>query len=75
MPHSGAHLLTDSGAGGSLMNFSEALRTAERNLTQGATLTELRELAHDLRALTPDSLLADLVEIRIQVIEGRWDGK
>lgn len=57
------------------MDFSEALRTAERNLTQGATLTELRELARDLRALTPDSLLADLVEIRIQVIEGRWDGK
>jgi hypothetical protein len=48
---------------------------AERNLTEGATLTELRELARDLRALTPDSLLADLIEIRIQVIERRWDSK
>jgi hypothetical protein len=46
---------------------------AERNLTEGATLAELRELASDLRALTPDSLLADLIEIRIQVIEGRWE--
>jgi hypothetical protein len=48
---------------------------AERNLTEGATLTELRELARDLRTLTPDSLLADLIEIRIQVIERRWDSK
>ena len=57
------------------MNFSEALRMAERNLTQGATLAELRQLACDLRALTPDSLLADLIEIRIQVIEGHWNNE
>jgi hypothetical protein len=55
------------------MDFTEALRVAQRNLTEGATLTELRELARDLRALTPDSILADLVELKIEVIEGRWD--
>jgi hypothetical protein len=55
------------------MDYSEALRMAERNLIEGATLAELRELASDLRALTPGSLLADLIEIRIQVIEGRWN--
>ena len=54
------------------MEFMEALRMAERNLTEGATLTELKELAQDLRALTPNSLLADLVEIKIAVIEGHW---
>ncbi|WP_195904233.1 hypothetical protein [Microvirga lotononidis] len=45
---------------------------AERNLTEGATLAELRELAQDLRALTPNSLLADLIELKIAVIEGYW---
>jgi hypothetical protein len=55
------------------MDFSKALRMAERNLTKGATLAELRDLARDLRALTPDSLLADLIEIRINVIEDRWE--
>ena len=55
------------------MDFSKALRMAERNLAKGATLAELREIARDLRALTPDSLLADLIEIRIEVIEGRWE--
>jgi hypothetical protein len=55
------------------MDFSKALRMAERNLTKGATFAELRDLARDLRALTPDSLLADLIEIRIEVIEGRWE--
>jgi hypothetical protein len=57
------------------MDYSEALRMAERNLIEGATLAELRELASDLRALTPDSLHADLIEIRIQVIEGRWNNE
>lgn len=55
------------------MDFSEALHIAERTLSKGATLTELRELARDLRSLTPDSILAGLIEIRIEVIEGRWD--
>jgi hypothetical protein len=48
---------------------------AERNLAKGATLAELRDLARDLRTLTPDSLLADLIEIRIEIMEGRWDRK
>jgi hypothetical protein len=55
------------------MDFSEVLRMAERSLTEGATLAQLRELARDLRALTPDSALADLIEIRIQVTEDRWE--
>lgn len=46
---------------------------AEWNLTHGATLDELRKLARDLQALTPDSILASLIEIRIEVNEGRWD--
>ena len=57
------------------MDFTEALRMAERNLTEGATLTELKELAQDLRALTPNSILADLIDIKIAVIEGQWDGE
>lgn len=57
------------------MAFTEALRMAERNLTQGAALTELKELAQDLRGLAPNSMLADLVEIKIAVIEGHWDGE
>jgi hypothetical protein len=57
------------------MDFSEALHMAERTLAKGATLTELRELARDLRALTPDSILADLIETRIGVIEGRWNAE
>lgn len=51
------------------MEFTEALRMAERNLTEGATLTELKELAQDLRALAPDSDLADLVEIKRAIAE------
>ncbi|EIM26881.1 hypothetical protein [Microvirga lotononidis] len=39
------------------MDFTEALRMAERNLTEGATLTELKELAQDLWALTPTTFL------------------
>jgi len=57
------------------MDFTEALRMAERNLTQDATLTELNELAQDLRALIPNSILADLIDIKIAVIEGHWDGE
>lgn len=53
------------------MEFSEALHLAKRNLTDGATLDALRELARDLRTLTPDRILADVIEI----IEGRWDTK
>ncbi len=46
---------------------------AERNLTEGANLTELKELAQDLQALIANSILADLIEIKIAVIEGHWD--
>jgi hypothetical protein len=42
---------------------------AEKNLIDGATLDELKEAVRDLRALTPNSVLADLVENRIEMIE------
>ncbi|MEZ0168060.1 hypothetical protein [Microvirga sp. TS319] len=57
------------------MEFTEALPIAERNLTEGATLTGLEEFALDLRALTPNSILADPVEIKIALIEGYRDGE
>ncbi|MBQ0820809.1 hypothetical protein KBI52_11390 [Microvirga sp. HBU67558] len=59
--------------GDAAMDFTEALRMAERNLTEGANLTELKELAQDLQALIANSILADLIEIKIAVIEGHWD--
>jgi hypothetical protein len=51
------------------MQFDKALLIAEKNLIDGATLDELKEAVRDLRALTPNSVLADLVENRIEVIE------
>jgi hypothetical protein len=51
------------------MQFDKALLIAENNLIDGATLDELKEAVTDLRALTPNSVLADLVENRIEVIE------
>src|SRR5687767_896956 len=39
---------------------------AARTLTKDATLNELREAARDLRALSPASALADLVEAKIE---------
>ena len=51
------------------MQFDKALLIAEKNLTDGATLDELKEAVTDLRALTPNSVLADLVENRIKTIE------
>jgi hypothetical protein len=61
------------------MTFEEAMRMAERSLLSGATLEELREAARDLRSLSPDSALADLVEARIERIlrnaDERWTAK
>jgi hypothetical protein len=53
------------------MQFNKALFIAERNIIDDATLDELKEAVSDLRALTPDSVLADLVETRIKVIESQ----
>ncbi|MFL4994850.1 MAG: hypothetical protein ACJ8DV_26660 [Microvirga sp.] len=51
------------------MQFDKALLIAEKNLIDGATLDELKEAVTNLRALTPNSVLADLVENRIKTIE------
>jgi len=51
------------------MPFDKALLIAEKNLIDGATLDELKEAVTNLRALTPNSVLADLVENRIKTIE------
>jgi hypothetical protein len=47
------------------MRFAEALASAERHLTAGATLSELKDVRDDLRALARDSDLATLVDRRI----------
>ena len=53
------------------MVFDEALDIAERHLVDGATLQELKEAVRDLRALSRESVLADLVEQKIATIEAR----
>lgn len=56
------------------MPYQKALRIAERKLIDGATLAELKQASRDLRALTPDSVLADLVDAKIKAIESRQGG-
>ena len=48
------------------MHSNDAKAIAAKNLTNGATMDELREAANDLRALSPESALADLVEAKIE---------
>jgi hypothetical protein len=48
------------------MDSNHAKTMAARNLTDGATLDELRQAARDLRALSPESALAALVEAKIE---------
>ena len=48
------------------MDSNDAKAMAARTLTEGATLEELRETARNLRALVPDSALAELVEAKIE---------
>jgi hypothetical protein len=48
------------------MDSNDALAMGARKLTEGATLDELREAARDLRALSAESVLADLVEAKIE---------
>ena len=50
------------------MDFEQAKTIAERNLVDGATLSEMKEVVRDLRALSPASELADLIEARIRQI-------
>ncbi len=56
------------------MPYEKALRIAERTLVDGATLAELKQASKDLRVLTPDSALADLVDAKIRSIECQQRG-
>ena len=59
------------------MDTNDAKIMAARKLTEGASVDELREVARDLRALSPDSALADLVEAeieRIRAVTRKQDG-
>jgi hypothetical protein len=47
------------------MHSNDAKAIAAKNLIDGATVDELREAVNDLRALSPESALADLVEAKI----------
>lgn len=53
------------------MSYEKALLVAERTLIDGATLAELKQASKDLRALTPNSALADLVDAKIRSIENQ----
>ena len=57
------------------MAFTEETTKAANTLMSEATLDELRDLAQDLRALAPDSALAELVEVKIEQVlaEGGQD--
>jgi hypothetical protein len=48
------------------MDSNDAEAIAVKNLIDGATVNELRDAANDLRALSPESALADLVEAKIE---------
>jgi hypothetical protein len=50
------------------MDLKDATTIAARNLTKNATLDELRQAVRDLRALSPNSALADLVEAKIDSV-------
>jgi hypothetical protein len=51
---------------GARMDSNDAKAIAAKNLIDGATVDELRKAANDLRALSPKSALADLVEAKIE---------
>ena len=48
------------------MDSHDAKAIAATNLIDGATVDELREAVNDLRVLSPESALADLVEAKIE---------
>jgi len=50
------------------MGFKKAVEIAAKTLTSDATLDELEEAAENLRALTSDSALAEIVERKIEQI-------
>ena len=53
------------------MAFDQALDIAERQIIDGATLQELKDAVRDLRVLSHESALADLVEQKIAALEAR----
>ena len=55
-------------AGTTRSELRDAKTIAERNLTEDASLDELREMACHLRALSSESALADVVDTRIAMI-------
>jgi hypothetical protein len=55
------------------MDCTEKVTKATNTLISEATLDELRELAQDLRVLSPDSALAELVEAKIAQISAEGD--
>jgi hypothetical protein len=50
------------------IDLQDATTTAANNLTNGANLDELREIAFNLRELSPSSALADLVDAKMEKI-------
>jgi len=50
------------------MSFQKAKKAAAEHLVSGANLDELKKAAQDLRALSPGSALADLVDAKIEQI-------
>src|SRR5215217_1927691 len=54
-------------AGTTRIDLRDATTIAERNLTEDASLDELREMACHLRALSSESALADVVDTRIAI--------
>jgi hypothetical protein len=54
------------------MRFHRVLLTAERKLIDRSTLGEIKQASKDLRALAPDSVLADLADVRVRAIESHW---
>jgi len=51
------------------MHSRTALLIAPETLVDGATMAELKATVRDLRALVPDSALADLVEAKLEALE------
>ncbi len=51
------------------MAFDKATCDAAQHLAEGADLQELKEAVQDLRALSPDSVLAQLVEEKIERLQ------
>jgi hypothetical protein len=51
------------------MNFGYANRVAAKIFADPPTLRELKEAVRHVRALTPNSPLADLAEMKISAIE------